>query len=51
MLNIPATPATSVNAVPVETTSVARNGANGSVTSGRGCTVRKKEKNTKRGCI
>lgn len=51
MLNIPATPAPSANAVPVETTSVARSGANGSVTSGQGCTVRKKEKNTKHGWI
>ena len=51
MLNIPAAHAPSVNAVPVETTSVARSGANGSVTSGQVCTVRNKGKNTKRGWI
>ena len=51
MLNIPAAHAPSVNAVPVETTSVARSGANGSVTSGQGWQAQRIGKNTKRGWI
>ena len=51
MLNTPATPAPNVNAVPVETTSVARSGANGSVTSGQGWQAQRIGKNTKRGWI
>ena len=51
MLNTPATPAPIANAVPVEATSVARSGANGSVTSGQGWQARNKGKNTKHGWI
>ena len=51
MLNIPATPAPSVNAVPVETTSVARSGVRGSVTSGQVCQAHRNEKSIKRGWI
>ena len=49
MLNIPATPAPSVNAVPVETTSVARSGARGSIYAGAGWQAQKIGSDTKRG--
>ena len=49
MLNIPATPAPSVNAVPVETINAAQSGARGSIYAGAGWQAQRIGKNTKRG--
>lgn len=51
MLNTPAPPAPSVNAVPAEIINAAQNGVRGSIYAGADWKVWKREKSIKRGCI